>query len=36
MVFVKRCDEIKFLCVICNRLGIECMGYGIKCFDWFR
>ncbi|OWZ33025.1 hypothetical protein C356_05516 [Cryptococcus neoformans c45] len=32
----KRCDETKPLCATCTRLGIECMGYGIKRPDWLR
>lgn len=33
---VQRCDETKPLCATCTRLGIECMGYGIKRPDWLR
>ncbi|WVQ83381.1 hypothetical protein IAT38_005522 [Cryptococcus sp. DSM 104549] len=32
----KRCDETKPVCATCSRLGIECMGYGVKRPKWLR
>lgn len=32
----KRCDEAKPICATCSRLGIECMGYGVKRPKWLR
>ncbi|ODN82288.1 hypothetical protein L202_02568 [Cryptococcus amylolentus CBS 6039] len=32
----KRCDEAKPICATCERLGIECMGYGTKRPGWLR
>ncbi|WVQ76045.1 hypothetical protein IAR50_005681 [Cryptococcus sp. DSM 104548] len=32
----KRCDETKPACATCERLGIECLGYGDKRPDWLR
>ncbi|ODN82201.1 OPT family small oligopeptide transporter [Cryptococcus amylolentus CBS 6039] len=31
-----RCDETKPACATCQRLGIECLGYGDKRPDWLR
>ncbi|WWD00503.1 hypothetical protein V866_007419 [Kwoniella sp. B9012] len=32
----KRCDEAKPICATCSRLGIECMGYGVKRPKWLK
>ena len=32
----KRCDEGKPKCAACERLGIECLGYGVKRPKWLR
>nr|XP_018265619.1 uncharacterized protein I303_01989 [Kwoniella dejecticola CBS 10117]OBR87777.1 hypothetical protein I303_01989 [Kwoniella dejecticola CBS 10117] len=32
----KRCDEAKPICATCSRLGIECMGYGLKRPKWLK
>ncbi|WVQ83360.1 hypothetical protein IAT38_005499 [Cryptococcus sp. DSM 104549] len=32
----KRCDEAKPTCATCERLGVECMGYGARRPEWLR
>ncbi|WVO16490.1 hypothetical protein L204_104167 [Cryptococcus depauperatus] len=32
----KKCDEARPVCATCTRLGIKCMGYGVKRPGWLR